>query len=566
MRQTVICALVLALAGVPAAFADQANDPAFAEVRTGITSSVPAEFTDTELSSSRGEVRYANVLDEAAVAPPAAPADAGRDVETPRGGLDWGNDILIRGGSSFPGDRGRLSIDHAANGDIYVGVKTEYGAPQDTFHVFRSTNHGATWQVWAHCINAAGNDSIVDAKLIVGPGANPWVYMFVHYSTSDGGLYVRRMRADGTGNLWSRITRGDSARKFDVDRNIENPPVLFLTYNELNAGVHNRVRLFASYDSSATWTNGRNVATGTGNPVALCAGGDGYCYLAWVDDSITPWVGRYTNNLVSPTFTFAHPDSVAGDFVYQPTIAAARTAPGGSQVAWILNRHRHTNGNYDLHVSHTTNGGVSWTTAPWPPTEVVPRTEWDMRHPTLRYPYDYNVQLSVASATLYGGFDSVITAFARVATPTVWEGREVVNDHDCTGAFPSVVDCILGSGGSTVAYRQYGSPEVWFDYWWGTGLAEEKRPVGPAAGRGIEVTPNPAAGRAQVRFALESAGPVELALFDAAGRKLAVLARGPMSAGGHAAGLDCRGLEAGVYLVRLAADGRADTRRFVVAR
>ena len=90
-----------------------------------------------------------------------------------------------------------------------------------------------------------------------------------------------RERADGGGAQFINIVRGDSVvGQADFDRNIETPHTLFLTYNELNgSGV--MLRLFASYDSGETWTNGRSVAGGDGGVLKVAAGGDGYVYLTW---------------------------------------------------------------------------------------------------------------------------------------------------------------------------------------------------------------------------------------------------------------------------------------------
>ncbi len=553
--------LAAALLAVPAA-ADQANDPAFAVVvRAALCET--GQGIDTDNNPPIGTVRYLDEVDNCALAPArtAEPIKPSRPFEP-----DWGNDVLVHSGSPFPGDHGRLSIDHAANGDIYVGVMNWSSAPQDTFRVYRSTDEGVTWQLWSVSVNLSGSDTIVDGKVLVGAGANPWVYMFVHYSTSGGGLYCRKLRADGTGNTWQYIIRGDSVRRFDVDRNIEGSPAMFLAYWQ-NPPDYSLLRLFASYDDGATWTNGRSVHSGAATPTSVCAGGDGYVYLCWIDNDVTPWVGRYTNNLVSPSYVFNHPDSVAGDFAYQPSVAAARNAPGASQKAWILNRHKHTNGNYDLHVSFSTDGGATWATRPWPPTNEPPRTEWDMRWPTLRYPYDYAVPMVVASATLCGAFDSVKTAYSHAANSDTWghAGWVVINDHQGTGAFPSVIDAPTSTNGRAVAYRQYGSDKVWIDYYDNPTAVAERPEPSPAMAR-LEILPNPVVGRATIRFAVPLAGPVELAVFDVAGRQVAEMASATMGTGGHSVNWNSATVEPGVYLLRLRSAGQSAARRFVVTR
>lgn len=558
LQMTVLLALVLA---VPAP-ANEPNDPEFAVVERA-TLSDAGEGIDTQNNPPVGMTRYSDVVDNCAL----APARSAEPVEPlPAFEPDWGNDVLIQSGRPFAGDHGRLSIDHAANGDIYVGVMNWHNAPQDTFWVYRSTNGGLNWQTFSMCINITGDDSIVDGKILVGPGTNPWVYMFVHYATSIGGLYCRKLRADGTGNAWQLVIRGDSVRGFDVDRNIESPAALFLTYWQ-NPPSYSRLRLFVSFDDGATWTNGRNVHTSATTPTSVCAGGDGYVYLSWIDNNATPWVMRYTNNLVNPNYVINHPDSVAGDSVYQPSVAAARTAPGTSQAAWLLNRHRHTNGNYDLHVSYSRNGGETWTSEPWPPTNDVPRSEWNMRWPTLRYPYDYAVPMVVATATLPGVFDSVKTAYSRVSAPDTWPnaGYVVFNDYNGTSSFPSVIDAPTSTNGRAIVYRQYGSDKVWTDFF-NNPTAVAERPDEPPARVRLAVLPNPAVGTATVRYALPASGPVRLAVFDVTGRQVAELASGTMAVGGHSVSWNSATVEPGVYLLRLDAAGQSTGYRFVVAR
>ena len=78
--------------------------------------------------------------------------------------------------------------------------------------------------------------------------------------------------------------------------------------------------------------------------------------------------------------------------------------------------------------------------------------------------------------------------------------------------------------------------------------------------------PNPSDGAARLTFALPEGGPVRLAVYDVRGREVAVLADGRLEAGWHEAALPGRGLAAGVYVVRLEADGRVLTQRATVVR
>ena len=81
-----------------------------------------------------------------------------------------------------------------------------------------------------------------------------------------------------------------------------------------------------------------------------------------------------------------------------------------------------------------------------------------------------------------------------------------------------------------------------------------------------EPVPNPSASRSRMDFLLPSAGNARLAVFDAAGRRVRVLADQAFGAGRHEAewdGLDDAGrrLGGGIYFVELAALGRTYVRR-----
>ncbi len=84
-------------------------------------------------------------------------------------------------------------------------------------------------------------------------------------------------------------------------------------------------------------------------------------------------------------------------------------------------------------------------------------------------------------------------------------------------------------------------------------------------------SPNPACGRATFAFTLPAAGPVRLALFDAAGRCVRVIADGEQGAGEHRIEVELRdaaggALPAGLFLARLEAAGERRVRRLAVVR
>jgi photosystem II stability/assembly factor-like uncharacterized protein len=78
--------------------------------------------------------------------------------------------------------------------------------------------------------------------------------------------------------------------------------------------------------------------------------------------------------------------------------------------------------------------------------------------------------------------------------------------------------------------------------------------------------PNPAAGVVTLRYDVAEGGPVRLAVYDALGRAVVVLADGAMEPGRYAAVLDGDALPAGVYLVRMEAGAFVQTHRVTLVR
>jgi hypothetical protein len=139
------------------------------------------------------------------------------------------------------------------------------------------------------------------------------------------------------------------------------------------------------------------------------------------------------------------------------------------------------------------------------------------------------------------------------------------------------------SGGGTAYYPETGvfyvqkgnKSNQFVVYRPGTGVADAVRPHqdgvaclparGAGPGIGIEVMPNPlASGYATIRYSLPKAGTATLSVSDVTGR--VVMTRTLAASRTGAAGLDLRGLSAGVYLVKLSADGYTTSQKLVVER
>ncbi|MEM1116906.1 MAG: T9SS type A sorting domain-containing protein [Bacteroidota bacterium] len=154
------------------------------------------------------------------------------------------------------------------------------------------------------------------------------------------------------------------------------------------------------------------------------------------------------------------------------------------------------------------------------------------------------------------GFDPRPSASGPAASGAQFTGNALEND-----AFFTVVD-YLGA-------FEPGVP-VWADNWTRTSdfLSDFATPVegGPEAAFALTVGPNPTAGDATVRFSLDEAQDVRIALYDVLGRQVAIVAEGAFGAGEQVARVATGSLPAGVYVLRLDGETAAASRQISVVR
>lgn len=97
------------------------------------------------------------------------------------------------------------------------------------------------------------------------------------------------------------------------------------------------------------------------------------------------------------------------------------------------------------------------------------------------------------------------------------------------------------------------------------------RPTASAHHIELDVYPNPTNPAATIRYVLQASSPVEIALFDARGRKVREIFAGTKPAGTHTLKFDGqddagKAVASGVYYVQLMSEGRAYSDRVVIVR
>ncbi|MEM1041106.1 MAG: T9SS type A sorting domain-containing protein [Bacteroidota bacterium] len=141
-----------------------------------------------------------------------------------------------------------------------------------------------------------------------------------------------------------------------------------------------------------------------------------------------------------------------------------------------------------------------------------------------------------------------------------------------------------GPGGTTLASDSFGAAVTGGalgtdDAWLAFGADGQRLAPGtvhdlraPEAARTVEDVgllpsfPNPFRARTEIPYRLAERGPVRLTVYDALGRRVAVLIDETREAGAHAAQFGAGSLPSGVYVVRLVAGGQAQTQRITLVR
>jgi len=132
------------------------------------------------------------------------------------------------------------------------------------------------------------------------------------------------------------------------------------------------------------------------------------------------------------------------------------------------------------------------------------------------------------------------------------------------------------TGGAWTAYPHFESGKVILSDI-GTGLyvflidalPTSDEPTGSELPSGFELEaayPNPFNPSTTLRFTLETDAEIRLAVLDALGREVALVAEGTYAAGRHEAIFDAEHLPSGLYLVRLESEGRVDSQRITLLK
>jgi hypothetical protein len=473
---------------------------------------------------------------------------------------EWGQDVLV-GSPNESLSTSKLTADSDSNGDIYVSALARDSGGPDTIYAWRSTDGGDSWSLTGCLASDSSTGHIRDCELRVGGDAEgAWVYHFVILDASgaSGGLWLYRQRPPALPGTWVLIVPGgDTIRRLAADRNIEDPQHLFVAW-ETQGGL---INLMSSSDSGQTWGNLRTAFSGCERP-ALCAGGDGYVYVAAnARDSSYVAVARYSANLTNPTPVTAKLDSSSDRRVWDPSIAADRVASESLQTAIVMYSHRDTAGKTTPHFGWTTTGGASWGSAVWPVTNQS-RTTWDARYPCVRRSYDDDlIRAVVTMHEPSKNWDTLVYAYARPGSPTSWEGRATLNGFRASDLVGAKAGYSIATDGGFLTYGTYTGNSIYFDGYHFVGTSDDTR-----AGSVPAVQARLAWGDSRLDLDLGCPARIRIVGYDCCGRSVGVLYAGSLAAGSHTLELRVGDLRAGVYYLDIGTDAVHQVAKMVLAR
>ncbi len=249
-------------------------------------------------------------------------------------------------------------------------------------------------------------------------------------------------------------------------------------------------------------------------------------------------------------------------------------------------------------ANHLNHGGRLWLVG-WKPVAALaggtPAYPYELGPGDLAFDHlgisraEQSALVDFAGASGYAGFPDVALDSAKVLP--VMQGKLPYIDALLPGPADTILTFVSSSGdtfdGKPVGVRWTGGPgrTVAFGFPFYYAREDEARsvarrvledlgePYAIAEDRGhvprtelFGVWPNPCRGIATVSFALSRQQYVDIAVFDAAGKRVSRLIQGVRPAGRHNAVWDGRLLGAGVYFLRLMTDDRVSTTKTELVR
>jgi hypothetical protein len=374
--------------------------------------------------------------------------------------------------------------DNNDNGDMYVAVSIYPSDVDGTIIVYKSIDHGMTWNQWTTVGHTAG---ILAVDVIVGNWpTSEMLYPCLHVFFSDvnGNVFddCIKLSAPATYNKVTVASEGPGSNitALSAARDPVATPsvfVLYLTW-EITSGSSHQVK--AAYGANnGIWWSTPAVFPGYWQP-HIDAGPDNHVYLVATADTFPNdvVVNRSLDQGVSWGAWQILTTDDAADYHAVPVVAASTDS--AAPTVWVAYNYYKpvAVGGGDLRFAYSTDGGDTWTMdLPLSTERGVDELNPDM----VGYRPDANQWMNLAYDKNQSTGTQVIWRWSSGSTPNNWWSPRLVNDHTSQLAIGPQIIYSPGAPvtGSGVVYPGTGSPitGLYFAAPWLTSATSSVQPM-----------------------------------------------------------------------------------------
>lgn len=463
----------------------------------------------------------------------------------------WGGDVPI-----YSGEIWGFGAAGDTNGTMWAAIGLR---PESTIHIFRSTDHGLTWNYvyWL----THGSD-FRKVEVVVGSGDSNYVYVFYIRRVDGGDLWCFKLKTDlSAWNSYPVAVGPDTIDDFSVSLDYDDWYYLYCIHgNEHRTGLTSYVT--RSVDRGVTWESPIDWWNAWDSYIAYGSGSKIHCCWQFALVQTTIHYQRQRNRYYGDPAEWVDFDYVyeGSDTVWSPVITQANTLPDTEALVWCAYTHNYNNtGDWDVDYGYNTHGGtpeqwtrgnhLSWTT----------QNEWfpDIRHYFVR-PNSYVNACYNLGGTETSDSTVIYWQYANASDPTNWSIPVKVNDQRVTtltnGANPKLIYSPYSPGtGSGVVFAYWGPTGLYFDASW-VGIQEQQSE--PKLSAIVESKPNPFRNNTLVKYTVPVRSRVEIKVFDITGRNVKTLVNKESPPGEHSIswdGTDNTGKKqgTGIYLLKI---------------
>ena len=442
-------------------------------------------------------------------------------------GIDYlpgGTDVVIHDSTNWG-----FAADYDSNGDMYTAVITTSNNDPGHIQIYKSTDHGGTWQKWN---SITSRSPIFDVEVIVGKwglGEFEDNRLLIFYSTSSGTQHVSRfplvggsaqnvlISSEGGQNAVFRITaaRDPNPASFNV----------YFAYEVFDSNSGNvTTKAARSLNNGATWKDWDSfpgystpsIDAGVNRHVYLAVRGQNLPYHVHIFGSTDAGENWSTNTNVTQNF---------GAYSYGEPSVAASTDPGAPTV-WVAYP-VWNNTRYDIHYTFSKNGGTNWD------DDYVLAQNTGLSNTVYMKGYNAspNQWMNIAFINTFAK-PQVYWRYSAGTTPDAWSVPRIVNDFEAaafTSQPPRLVYSPGAAGtGSGVVYA--GTKKLYFTAPWLTSEMDFYNNQ-PLEKLNLKIIAEE--NTIRLNFELKSAQNVAAKIYSSLGEPVKTLNNAQLSAGEH---------------------------------